>query len=255
VVRNNASVSGFRPRHKDDGYGASVLPKSEKMSSVTQLSVRFSGKRWHQERGAATFASRTEDDFEDDDDDDDDDDFEDDDQFSGGSEDSHSMQPWKDLLEVPGRAAWRVSAATPEPLLQAMYKILDDGDRTPKQLLRAHRKVLEMHTNLATLRERERRKMVNSGKRTATARRRGSSQEDDDDDNLLDDDGDDVLDDSNNSRNLSNFETPTRTKLCDYQTGACGMSKFVGRTRTVTMAPQTNNRFWNGMWKCFRCCH
>jgi ribosomal protein RSM22 (predicted rRNA methylase) len=99
-------------------------------------------------------------DYDYDDDDDDGSDNDDDD------DDEASYQPWKDLLEIPGRAAWRVSDSyPPDHLMKAMYNILDDGDRTPKQLRRAHRKVLSIHDNLARLRERERRRMVN-GNRT-----------------------------------------------------------------------------------------
>eukprot|EP00934_Nitzschia_sp_Nitz4_P003324 Nitzschia sp. Nitz4//scaffold174_size87051//30805//32613//NITZ4_005107-RA/size87051-processed-gene-0.63-mRNA-1//1//CDS//3329538866//3314//frame0 len=73
-----------------------------------------------------------------------------------------SDQPWKGLLEMPARAAWRVSHVhPPEGLVSAVKTILDDGDRTPKQLKRAHRQVLERHTILAEFRERERRRLVN----------------------------------------------------------------------------------------------
>ena len=104
-------------------------------------------------------------------------DYNEDDQYNNSDEDSDdddddddkdkgSDQPWKDLLEIPGRAAWRVSDSyPPNHVMNAMYKILDDGDRTAKQLRRAHRKVLAIHDDLAQLREQERRRMVNGGRR------------------------------------------------------------------------------------------
>lgn len=113
------------------------------------------------------FSSGRVDQFIDDDYDDDDDDAvleEDDHDGNNDNGKDYSLQPWKELLEIPGRASWRVSCDTPEPLTNAMYKILEDGDRTPKQLRRAHRKVLAMHSDLAELRERERRRMVNGGR-------------------------------------------------------------------------------------------
>ena len=76
-------------------------------------------------------------------------------------------QPWKTLLETPARASWRASDPQRDPpqyLRDAMYKILDDGERTSKQLKRAHRKVLDFQLSLAELREKERRTVVN-GKR------------------------------------------------------------------------------------------
>eukprot|EP00536_Pseudo-nitzschia_multiseries_P004321 jgi/Psemu1/187787/e_gw1.71.104.1 len=74
------------------------------------------------------------------------------------------QQPWKTLLETPARASWRATDPRrdpPEHVKAAMYRILDDGDRTSKQLRRAHRKVLSIQSNLADLREKERRTMVN----------------------------------------------------------------------------------------------
>jgi len=83
------------------------------------------------------------------------------------SSSSLSLQPWKILLEAPARASWRATDPRrdpPEHLKAAMYRILDEGDRTSKQLRRAHRKVLSIQSDLADLRERERRTLVN-GKR------------------------------------------------------------------------------------------
>jgi ribosomal protein RSM22 (predicted rRNA methylase) len=77
-------------------------------------------------------------------------------------EEEESFQPWKGLLEAPARATWRVAdSQLPTDLAKSYEKILMDGDRTAKQLKRAHRKVLSMHTDLAEFRERERRRMVN----------------------------------------------------------------------------------------------
>jgi ribosomal protein RSM22 (predicted rRNA methylase) len=76
--------------------------------------------------------------------------------------DDGALQPWKKLLEIPGRAAWRVSDPhPPDHLVNSMHQILDDGDRTTKQLRRSHRKVLAIHNDLAEMRERERRRLVN----------------------------------------------------------------------------------------------
>lgn len=73
-----------------------------------------------------------------------------------------SLQPWKILLGTPARAAWRVTDPhPPSQLLESFSRILSEGNRTPKQLKRAHRKVLEIHTTLAEFRERERRRLVN----------------------------------------------------------------------------------------------
>ncbi len=81
--------------------------------------------------------------------------------------DASSHQPWKTLLETPARASWRASDPQrdpPEHVRNAMYRILDDGQRTSKQLKRAHRKVLDFQSSLAEAREKERRILVN-GKR------------------------------------------------------------------------------------------
>jgi len=90
-------------------------------------------------------------------------DYDDEDPIAEGS----SHQPWKTLLETPSRASWRASDPQrdpPEYVRNAMYQILDDGQRTSKQLKRAHRKVLDFQSSLAEAREKERRILVN-GKR------------------------------------------------------------------------------------------
>jgi ribosomal protein RSM22 (predicted rRNA methylase) len=82
-------------------------------------------------------------------------------------EEAVSMQPWKNLLEAPARAVWRVTdPQTPEALLQAQNAILQDGDRTTRQLKRTYERILAKHSDLAMLRERERRRMVNGKKST-----------------------------------------------------------------------------------------
>jgi ribosomal protein RSM22 (predicted rRNA methylase) len=75
---------------------------------------------------------------------------------------SASMNPWKNLLENAARASWRsTDPHPPEALLDAMDQILEDGDRTPKQLKRAYGRVLAKQNELASFRERDRRRVVN----------------------------------------------------------------------------------------------
>ncbi|KAL3943468.1 MAG: hypothetical protein SGBAC_002479 [Bacillariaceae sp.] len=75
---------------------------------------------------------------------------------------SKSSNPWKNLLTNPARAAWRVAnPQLPSNISEAYHQVLEKGGRTPRQLKRTHRSVLEMHRTLADLRERERRQMVN----------------------------------------------------------------------------------------------
>jgi ribosomal protein RSM22 (predicted rRNA methylase) len=95
-----------------------------------------------------------------------DDDSEDDSDEDG--EEAVSMQPWKNLLEAPARAVWRVTdPQTPEALLKTQNAILQDGDRTTRQLKRTYERILAKHSDLAMLRERERRRLVN-GKKAST---------------------------------------------------------------------------------------
>lgn len=90
------------------------------------------------------------------------DDDDDGDNLDGDDDFPLDLQPWKGLLEAPARAAWRVASThPPELLVESANTILKDGNRTPKQLKRAHRQVLERHTTLAEFRERERRRLVN----------------------------------------------------------------------------------------------
>ena len=73
-----------------------------------------------------------------------------------------SSHPWKNLLLAPARAAWRVTDTNlPKSLMESYQRILDQGERTPKQLKRVHQKILSKHKELADQRERERRRLVN----------------------------------------------------------------------------------------------
>ena len=87
---------------------------------------------------------------------------EEDDDDVDDNDDDFSSLPWKTLVGTPARAAWRVTDSHPPTALQESFEsILKQGDRTPKQLKRAHRKVLEVQTTMAEFRERERRRLVN----------------------------------------------------------------------------------------------
>ncbi|KAG7362208.1 ribosomal small subunit Rsm22 [Nitzschia inconspicua] len=174
-----------------DGGDTLLLPSTSSRKQNWRLSFNTENIFNRQYRGLASTSTATQGkdilyDHEKDEDVDDNDDntYDIDDDEEDNNNDS--FQPWKDLLENPGRAAWRVSSETPQPLLNAMSQILEDGDRTPKQLRRAHRKVLTIHAELATLRERERRKMVNGGRGQRSKRR--STEDDLDFDEIEDDD-------------------------------------------------------------------
>ncbi|CAJ1954596.1 unnamed protein product [Cylindrotheca closterium] len=82
--------------------------------------------------------------------------------LADGNMTSMSPNPWKNLLTNPARAAWRVTnPQLPSNISEAFGQVLEKGGRTPRQLKRSHRSVLETHKTLAEFRERERRKMVN----------------------------------------------------------------------------------------------
>jgi len=71
-------------------------------------------------------------------------------------------EPWKKLLGVPARAAWRVGATKPPPDFdRALQKILQQGGRTRKQLKQALHTTMKQHQALARRRERERLRLVN----------------------------------------------------------------------------------------------
>lgn len=84
-----------------------------------------------------------------------------------------SQQPWKGLLEKPARCGWRSSPPLPEhhALRRAQRIVLESGDRTDRQLARAHRKVVALQSTLAESREQERRRIVSGG--TGRSSRRG----------------------------------------------------------------------------------
>eukprot|EP00980_Cylindrotheca_fusiformis_P014492 scaffold3875_cov123-Cylindrotheca_fusiformis.AAC.12 len=100
----------------------------------------------------------------------------DDDDREGGDNSGPILNPWKNLLTSPARAAWRVTDANlPSGLSESYERTLDQGGRTPKQLKRAHRKVLSIQNELAEFRERDRRRLVNGKHYRPKDSRDGSS--------------------------------------------------------------------------------
>jgi SAM-dependent methyltransferase len=74
---------------------------------------------------------------------------------------TEKREPWKTLLEMPARAAWRVTSSVPPSNLQtALTAVLNEGGRNRKQLQRTHEAVLEQHKALAQRRDRERQRLV-----------------------------------------------------------------------------------------------
>jgi ribosomal protein RSM22 (predicted rRNA methylase) len=74
---------------------------------------------------------------------------------------TEKREPWKTLLEMPARAAWRVTSSVPPSNLQAaLTAVLNEGGRNRKQLQRTHEAVLEQHKALAMRRDRERQRLV-----------------------------------------------------------------------------------------------
>ena len=169
---------GYR-LYRDDGV---VLP-SDRRRFFSSIATKSSQK----ESSVIMYDGNEDRDFEFDFNDDDDRNTEnddDDDQYEASS-----LQPWKSLLETPARASWRATDPRkdpPEYLKNAMYHILDEGDRTSKQLRRAHRKALSIQSNLADLREKERRTMVN-GKRHFKQQQQQLNDRDDPDTDEIDD--------------------------------------------------------------------
>ena len=89
-----------------------------------------------------------------------------------------STEPWKTLLLAPARAAWRVTDPhPPNSLIQAHNAVLANGERTSKQLKMTYSKILESHKRLATKREQERRRLVNSRHRDDTESSSSSKQD------------------------------------------------------------------------------
>lgn len=69
----------------------------------------------------------------------------------------NEREPWKSLLELPARAAWRVSPyRMPEPLAEAFRNTLTKGGRTNKELRRTYEDIIAKHQMLADKRDRER---------------------------------------------------------------------------------------------------
>ena len=78
-------------------------------------------------------------------------------------ESDQQQQPWKTLLEMPARAAWRASDPQPPPAaVKAQVNILDAGGASAKQLRQTYDGIAASHRALAERRERERRRMVNN---------------------------------------------------------------------------------------------
>ena len=95
---------------------------------------------------------------------------------SDNDDDDRTDQPWKKLLELPARVAWRASDPhPPDPVVTAQTGVLNAGGATTKQLRRTYASIIASHKALAERRERERRRLIN---RTHYSRR---AQERDDD--------------------------------------------------------------------------
>jgi ribosomal protein RSM22 (predicted rRNA methylase) len=77
--------------------------------------------------------------------------------------------PWFNLLQYPGRAAWRSSnhafdsTATNKqsPLSQTQFNLIQSSGKTNKQMKRTYKRIMETHQSLAIKRERERRMAAN----------------------------------------------------------------------------------------------
>lgn len=81
--------------------------------------------------------------------------------------------PWKTLLELPARAAWRSSDPhPPEAVLEAQRRVLDAGGASAKQVRQTYVRLVAQHRSLSERRERERRRLVNGTFYSKRARRR-----------------------------------------------------------------------------------
>lgn len=82
-------------------------------------------------------------------------------------------EPWKKLLGVPARAAWRVAPA-PSPIQPSIKHVFETAAtkrmKTRKQLKQIFRTVLQQHQKLADRRERERLRWINRRPYTAPER-------------------------------------------------------------------------------------
>jgi ribosomal protein RSM22 (predicted rRNA methylase) len=74
-------------------------------------------------------------------------------------EEEDGQPPWRALLEPAARASWRTSdQKPPRRWVEIREAILDESERTNKQLRRTHHRALESQKALADRRERERRR-------------------------------------------------------------------------------------------------
>lgn len=70
--------------------------------------------------------------------------------------------PWRSLLETAARARWRASTHNPPfDLADEQFNIVQNSDRSSKQLRRTHKMTIKSHTALVERRERERRRAAN----------------------------------------------------------------------------------------------
>lgn len=76
--------------------------------------------------------------------------------------DESSGNPWKSLLTIPGRAAWRVTPTLADtPLLRARNTILNRAGRSNKELHKTYEEIVEKQHALKGRRDRERLRILN----------------------------------------------------------------------------------------------
>jgi ribosomal protein RSM22 (predicted rRNA methylase) len=86
---------------------------------------------------------------------------EDSDDSDNDDDDDDQLQPWKTLLELPSRAAWRAADPhPPEAVLQAQVNVLTKGGATAKQIQRTMAEIIAAQQGLAARRIRERRRLL-----------------------------------------------------------------------------------------------
>ena len=103
-------------------------------------------------------------DSDDSDDSDESDDSDDSDESDDSDDEDQGMQrdPWFRLLGPPSKAIWRASSTQPpQDLAQAQFELLEESERSPKQLKRAFHKILANHKALAQRRDRDRERVMN----------------------------------------------------------------------------------------------
>jgi len=87
-------------------------------------------------------------------------------------------EPWKTLLELPARAAWRVTAPhPPKALNDAQQSILDEAGRNNKYLKKIYKQIVSAHRSLAERRDRERLRALKDLEYKKTDMRRDSGIE------------------------------------------------------------------------------